>query len=79
MQLAVEFELPDELGEQLLQHANLQTFVQQAIEKMLLEEKLEAKKEQANNPLFGIWQDNVEISNVDAYIRHLRKGRFHVG
>lgn len=45
MQLAVEFELPDELGKQLLQHANLQTFVQQAIEKMLIEEtKLQAKQ-----------------------------------
>jgi hypothetical protein len=31
MQLAVEFELPDELGEKLLKRPNLQQFVQQAI------------------------------------------------
>jgi hypothetical protein len=44
MQLAIE--LPDELGQELLQHANVQQFVQQAIRKMLLEEKqLQAKQE----------------------------------
>lgn len=37
MQLAIE--LPDELGQQVLQHENVQQFVQRAIEKMLLEEK----------------------------------------
>ncbi len=45
MQLSVEFELSDELGEKLLKRPNLQQFVQQAIEKMLLEEtKLQAKQ-----------------------------------
>lgn len=45
MKLAIE--LPDELGQELLQHANVQQFVQQAIRKMLLEEKkqLQAKQE----------------------------------
>jgi len=37
MQLAIE--LPDELGQELLQHANVQEFVHQAIRKMLTEEK----------------------------------------
>jgi hypothetical protein len=37
MQIAIE--LPDELGQQVLQHENVQQFVQRAIEKMLLEEK----------------------------------------
>jgi hypothetical protein len=37
MQLAIE--LPDELGQQVLQHDNVQQFVQRAIERMLSEEK----------------------------------------
>ena len=37
MQLAIE--LPDELGQQVLQHGNVQQFVQRAIERMLSEEK----------------------------------------
>jgi prevent-host-death family protein len=28
------------------------------------------------NELFGIWQDNDMVQNVDAYVRGLRKGRF---
>ena len=45
MQLAIE--LPDELGQELLQHANVQEFVHQAISKMLMEEKnqIQAKQE----------------------------------
>jgi HEPN domain-containing protein len=45
MKLAIE--LPDELGQELLQHANVQQFVQQAIKKLLFEEKkqLQAKQE----------------------------------
>jgi metal-responsive CopG/Arc/MetJ family transcriptional regulator len=45
MQLAIE--LPDELGQELLQHSNVQEFVSQAIRKMLSEEKkqLQAKQE----------------------------------
>ena len=37
MQLAIE--LPDKLGQQVLQHGNVQQFVQRAIERMLSEEK----------------------------------------
>ncbi|MCX7087170.1 MAG: hypothetical protein NTV00_03850 [Methylococcales bacterium] len=36
MQLAIE--LPDELGRKVLQHSNVQQFVQTAIERLLLEE-----------------------------------------
>jgi len=35
MQLAIE--LPDELGQRVLQYGNVQQFVQQVIERMLLE------------------------------------------
>ena len=42
MQFAIE--LPDELGQQVMQHANVQEFVQTAIEKLLLEEQ-STKKE----------------------------------
>ncbi|MDD5273843.1 MAG: hypothetical protein PHU14_14145 [Methylovulum sp.] len=37
MQLAIE--LPDDLGEQLLQQGNVTQFVQEAVKKMLLEQK----------------------------------------
>lgn len=30
------------------------------------------------NELFGIWQDNTNIEDVNQYIRTLRKGRNHV-
>ena len=32
-------------------------------------------EEQKHN-LFGIWKDNEDISDVDEYIRTIRKGRF---
>ncbi len=50
MQFAIE--LPDELAQKLLQQANIQTFVQNAIEKMLAEEK----KLQARKNLFELMQ-----------------------
>ena len=28
------------------------------------------------NALFGMWKDNDNVENVDAYVRELRKGRF---
>ena len=45
--MQLEIELPDELGQELLQHSNVQEFVSQAIRKMLSEEKqqLQAKQE----------------------------------
>lgn len=44
MQLAIE--LPDELGREVLQHADVQNFVRQAIEKMLQEEKRQTQAKQ---------------------------------
>lgn len=36
----------------------------------------EIKRQTEKNELFGIWQDNDRIQNVDEYVRNLRKGRF---
>ena len=43
------------------------------------EKQRQAKRvEQASPyPLFGIWRDNPAAQDVDAYVRQLRKGRFH--
>jgi len=60
MQFAIE--LPDELGHQVMQHANVQEFVQTAIEKLLLEEQ-STKKEipPITKSLIGL----LENSNID--------------
>lgn len=44
MQIAIE--LPDELGQQILQHGNVQLFVQEAVKRMLVEEQRIQAKEQ---------------------------------
>ena len=36
----------------------------------------EIKRQTEKNELFGIWQDNDRIQNVDEYVRNVRKGRF---
>ena len=36
-------------------------------------EKVDSQEE---HHLFGIWKDYESVSNVDAYVRKLRKGRF---
>jgi prevent-host-death family protein len=36
----------------------------------------EIKGQTEKNELFGIWQDNDRVNNVDDYVRSLRKGRF---
>lgn len=36
----------------------------------------EIKRQTEKNELFGIWQDNDIVKNVDEYVRILRKGRF---
>ena len=36
----------------------------------------ERNKETDENQLFGIWKDNDNVKDVDAYVRGLRKGRF---
>ena len=34
------------------------------------------KSDNNDTPLFGIWRDHDEITDVDGYIRTVRKGRF---
>jgi hypothetical protein len=36
----------------------------------------EALKENAENPLFGMWHDREDMSDVEAYVRKLRAPRF---
>lgn len=36
----------------------------------------EPQDRKAANELFGIWKDNDRTSNVEEYVRNLRKGRF---
>ncbi|MCK9363469.1 MAG: type II toxin-antitoxin system prevent-host-death family antitoxin [Syntrophales bacterium] len=36
----------------------------------------EIKRQTEKNELFGMWQDNDIVKNVDEYVRSLRKGRF---
>ena len=38
-----------------------------------------AQQPQGAIPLFGIWQDNERVRDVDAYIDELRGGRFDAG
>jgi prevent-host-death family protein len=33
-------------------------------------------KNRKKNVLYGIWKDNQQVADVEAYIRELRKGRF---
>lgn len=60
MQIAIE--LPDELGKQLLEMPNMQLFVQNAVEKMLLEEK----KRQSAHELLVEHQKSIPKNNNDA-------------
>ncbi len=34
------------------------------------------KNDEVKSPLFGMWKDHQRSSNVDEYVRNLRKGRF---
>jgi len=36
----------------------------------------EIKKQTEKNELFGMWENNEMVKNVDEYVRGLRKGRF---
>jgi len=36
----------------------------------------EIKRQPEKNELFGMWQDNDMVKDVDEYVRSLRKGRF---
>jgi hypothetical protein len=63
-------ELPEDWRARL--HAEADTRVTVRIE----EETETAAKENAENPLFGMWQDRAELTDVDAYVRKLRAARF---
>ncbi|MBG1266939.1 hypothetical protein [Nostoc sp. WHI] len=54
MQIAIE--LPDELGKQLLEMPNMQLFVQNAVEKMLLE-----RQKQSSQLLIELFNDLPEF------------------
>ena len=36
----------------------------------------EDKNKTEKNELFGMWEDNTIVDNVNEYVRNLRKGRF---
>lgn len=61
MQLAIE--LPDELGQELLQHANVQEFVHQAIRKMLMEERNQIQAKQELLALMATIPKSVSLAN----------------
>ncbi|HEX9627196.1 MAG TPA: hypothetical protein VGA00_09690 [Acidiferrobacterales bacterium] len=39
-------------------------------------ESREVAEQEAENPLFGMWRDREELSDVEAYVRKLRAPRF---
>jgi hypothetical protein len=65
-------ELPEDWRARL--HAKSDTRVTVRIEEEA--ESREAAKENAENPLFGMWQDREEMADVEAYVRKLRAPRF---
>lgn len=65
-------ELPEDWRARLRTAANARVTVR--IEEEA--ESREAAKENAENPLFGMWQDREEMADVEAYVRKLRAPRF---
>ena len=61
MQLAIE--LPDELGQEILLHANVQRFVKQALEKELSAEKLINQTEQELFALMAAVPGSVSLAD----------------
>jgi hypothetical protein len=63
-------ELPEDWRARLQAGANTRVTVR-------IEEETEtAAKENAENPLFGMWQDRTELGDVETYVRKLRAPRF---
>ncbi len=65
-------ELPEDWRSRLRAAANAHVTVR-------IEEEAESGDvaiENAENPLFGMWQDREEMANVEAYVRKLRAPRF---
>lgn len=46
------------------------------IEQELAANHDEAAKEQAGDPLFGMWRDREDMADVEAYVRKLRAPRY---
>jgi hypothetical protein len=69
-------ELPEDWRARL--HAKSDTRVTVRIEEEAesRETAREATNEEAENPLFGMWQDREEVADVEAYVRKLRAPRF---
>jgi hypothetical protein len=63
-------ELPEDWRARL--HAGADARVTVRIE----EEADTATKGNLENPLFGMWRDRAELTDVDAYMRRLRAPRF---
>jgi hypothetical protein len=57
-------ELPDELWQEVLKHADVQQFIQRAIKKMLLEEKKQAQARQELLSLMAKFPSSVSLANV---------------
>jgi hypothetical protein len=56
-------ELPDELWQEVLKHADVQQFIQRAIKKMLLEEKKQAQAKQELLSLMAKIPSSVSLAN----------------
>lgn len=68
MQLVIE--LPDELGQELLRRGNVQQFIQQALEKTVLEEKKQNPAKQELQLLMSKVPNSVSLA--DELIRERR-------
>jgi hypothetical protein len=40
------------------------------------QEKTSVDKRRRELPVFGIWKDREELSDIDAYVREIRRGRY---
>ena len=69
-------ELPEAWRARLHAEADARVTVRIEEEAESREAPREATKENAENPLFGMWQDRVEMADVEAYVRKLRAPRF---
>ena len=65
-------ELPEDWQTQL--HASANACVTIRIEEEA--ESREMTNESTENPLFGMWQDREEMTDVEVYVRKLRAPRF---
>lgn len=69
-------ELPEDWRSRLHAQANARVTVRIEEETEAHEATREAAKEEAENPLFGMWRDREEMADVEVYVRKLRAPRF---